>query len=179
MIVTVSGLIGAGKSTVARALAERLGFRYLSVGDVFREMAARRGLTVTEFNVFAEGKPELDHEVDHMQSEMATAGDTVVDSRLGGWLVDADFKVWLRAALDVRARRVASRDGVTLEAARAEMERRERSERSRYRDLYQIDMDDLTPYHVVLDTSVWSADAITDALVSLAERAPFPRGARP
>lgn len=171
MIITVAGLIGVGKSTVARGLAERLGIRYLSVGDVFREMAQRRAMTVTEFNEYAEGKPEFDHEVDRMQGEMARATDTVVDSRLGGWMVEADLKVWLRAPLEVRAERVARRDSLTVDAARAEIERRETSERARYRELYRIDMDDLSPYQVVLDTSRWRPDALVEALALLARRA--------
>jgi len=39
MIVTVDGPAGAGKSTVARALARRLGFRYLDTGAMYRAVA--------------------------------------------------------------------------------------------------------------------------------------------
>jgi cytidylate kinase len=47
MIVTIDGPAGAGKSTVARALARRLGFRYLDTGAMYRAVALagmRRGL---------------------------------------------------------------------------------------------------------------------------------------
>jgi cytidylate kinase len=47
MIVAIDGPAGAGKSTVARALAERLGFRYLDTGAMYRALtwlAMRRGL---------------------------------------------------------------------------------------------------------------------------------------
>ena len=46
MIVAIDGPAGAGKSTVARALAERLGFRYLDTGAMYRALtwlAMRRG----------------------------------------------------------------------------------------------------------------------------------------
>ena len=36
MIVAIDGPAGAGKSTVARRLAERLGFRYLDTGAMYR-----------------------------------------------------------------------------------------------------------------------------------------------
>jgi cytidylate kinase len=36
MIITIDGPAGAGKSTVARALARRLGFEYLDTGAMFR-----------------------------------------------------------------------------------------------------------------------------------------------
>ena len=47
MIVAIDGPAGAGKSTVARRLAERLGFRYLDTGAMYRAitwLAMQRGL---------------------------------------------------------------------------------------------------------------------------------------
>jgi cytidylate kinase len=46
MIVAIDGPAGAGKSTVARRLAERLGFRYLDTGAMYRAvtwLAMQRG----------------------------------------------------------------------------------------------------------------------------------------
>jgi cytidylate kinase len=39
LIVAIDGPAGAGKSTVARGLAERLGFRYLDTGAMYRALA--------------------------------------------------------------------------------------------------------------------------------------------
>jgi cytidylate kinase len=47
MIVAIDGPAGAGKSTVARRLAQRLGFRYLDTGAMYRALtwlAAERGI---------------------------------------------------------------------------------------------------------------------------------------
>jgi cytidylate kinase len=47
MIVAIDGPAGAGKSTVARQLAERLGFRYLDTGAMYRALtwlAMQQGL---------------------------------------------------------------------------------------------------------------------------------------
>jgi CMP/dCMP kinase len=47
VIVAIDGPAGAGKSTVARGLAERLGFRYLDTGAMYRSLtwlALRRGI---------------------------------------------------------------------------------------------------------------------------------------
>ena len=47
MIITVDGPAGAGKSTVAKALARRLGYRFLDTGAMYRAVtlaAMRRGL---------------------------------------------------------------------------------------------------------------------------------------
>jgi cytidylate kinase len=51
MVVAIDGPAGAGKSTVARALAERLGFRYLDTGAMYRALtwlAMQRGLDLSD-----------------------------------------------------------------------------------------------------------------------------------
>ncbi|MGH3081758.1 MAG: (d)CMP kinase [Gaiellaceae bacterium] len=51
MIVAIDGPAGAGKSTVARRLAERLGFRYLDTGAMYRAvtwLAVERSLDLEE-----------------------------------------------------------------------------------------------------------------------------------
>jgi CMP/dCMP kinase len=57
MIVAIDGPAGAGKSTVAKALAERLGFRYLDTGAMYRAvtwLAMQRRLALGDANVLAE-----------------------------------------------------------------------------------------------------------------------------
>jgi cytidylate kinase len=51
VIVAIDGPAGAGKSTVARALAERLGFRYLDTGAMYRALtwvALRNGVALDD-----------------------------------------------------------------------------------------------------------------------------------
>ncbi len=168
MIVTVSGEIGAGKSTVARALAQALGLRYLSTGEVFREEARRRGMSLSEFGALAEQDPSIDRALDDMQIQAARGGDILVDSRLSGWLIDGDLRIWLRAPLAVRAARVAARDRTDVPAAARDVQAREDCERRRYRQTYRVDILDLTRYHVIIDTAMWGADEIVSALLVFA-----------
>jgi cytidylate kinase len=56
MIVAIDGPAGAGKSTVARALAERLSFRYLDTGAMYRALtwlAMYRGLELGDGEALA------------------------------------------------------------------------------------------------------------------------------
>jgi len=164
VIIAIAGPIGVGKSTVAEGLAARLGYRVISGGEVFRDLARERGISVTAVNRLAEHDPTLDRELDRRQAELARSGDCVVESRLAGWMVAADLKVWLRAPLEVRAVRVARREGLGAEAARADLVERERSEWARYKAAYNIDIDDLSPYHLVIDTTLWTAEIIVEAM---------------
>lgn len=57
MIVAIDGPAGAGKSTVARGLADRLGFRYLDTGAMYRSLtwlALQRGIPLGEEEVLAD-----------------------------------------------------------------------------------------------------------------------------
>ena len=56
MIVAIDGPAGAGKSTVARRLAERLGFRYLDTGAMYRALtwlAMQRGVDLSDEDTLA------------------------------------------------------------------------------------------------------------------------------
>jgi cytidylate kinase len=57
MIVAIDGPAGAGKSTVARRLADHLGFRYLDTGAMYRALtwlACERGLPLDDADLLAE-----------------------------------------------------------------------------------------------------------------------------
>src|SRR5262249_58209651 len=72
MVVAIDGPAGAGKSTVARALAERLGFRYLDTGAMYRALtwlAMQRRLDLSD----ADGLAQLARE----QPVLFAAGDRV------------------------------------------------------------------------------------------------------
>jgi cytidylate kinase len=69
--------------------------------------------------------------------------------------------------LDVRAKRVARRENKEYGRALEETRNREESEIRRYRHLYNIDMHDLTPYNVVIDTTLWNAGEVADIVGSI------------
>ncbi|WP_096389932.1 (d)CMP kinase [Halopenitus persicus] len=172
MLLTVSGPPGSGKSTTAVGLAEALDLEHVSGGDIFREMAAENDMTPVEFNEHAETDDRIDRDLDRRLREIATTRDDVVlESRLAGWLAGdhADVRIWLDAPLDVRAARIADREGKDVDRAREETRRREESEAKRYREYYDIDIEDLSIYDVVYNTARWGPDAVRESIVATVE----------
>jgi cytidylate kinase len=172
MLLTVSGPAGSGKSTTAAGLAEALDLEHVSGGDIFRELAAERDYTPVEFNELAEEDEEIDRDLDRRLYEIARDRDgLVLESRLAGWLApDADFRLWLDAPIDVRAARIADREEKSIVQAREETRRRERSERKRYADYYDIPIDDLSIYDLVVNTARWTAPDVIAILTTAIER---------
>jgi len=99
MRITVSGLPGSGTTTLARNLAEVHGYRMISAGEVFRQMARERGVDLSDFGRMAEKDPAIDREIDFRQREIAEREDDIVaEGRLSGWFVrNADLRIWLQA----------------------------------------------------------------------------------
>ncbi|MGQ9582281.1 MAG: (d)CMP kinase [Thermoplasmatota archaeon] len=168
-IVTIGGLPGSGKSTVARLLAERLKMEYFNAGDVFRSLATKRGLTLEEFGIFAEKNPSVDQAIDKKVVELAKKDNIVLEGRLAGVMCERNgikaIKVWLEAPLKVRAQRVAEREGKSFDTALAEIQVREKSEWDRYYQIYNIDLNDLTIYNYVIDSAPISAQQVVEAIL--------------
>jgi len=168
MRITVSGPPGSGTTTLARSIAEKHGFELISAGEMFRDLAKERGLSVAEFGELAERDITIDALIDVRQKETAKTKDNiVVEGRLSGWMVeDADLRIWLNAPLACRAKRIATRDGMDEYTAREMTLQREESERTRYRNYYRIEIDDLSPYHLAMNSELWSGEALS-AIVDL------------
>ena len=170
MLITISGPAGSGKSTAAAALADELGYDHVSGGDIFRELAAEKGLTPLELNKLAEEDDAIDRDLDRRLRDLAAEReDLVLESRLAGWMAGghAEFRIWLDAPLDVRATRVADREDKDPELARTETEARADSEAKRYADYYDIDIEDLSIYDLVLNTARLGEKGMIEPIVAV------------
>lgn len=167
MRIAISGMSGCGNSTVSRLVANRLGLRLINY--TFRNLAAEYGVGFAELHARAGRDCSIDRTLDRRQLAAASGGDCVLASRLAIWLLaDAELKVYLTAAPEVRARRIAQRERMTVDAALAGTGRRDAGDRQRYLDLYRIDIDDPAPAHLLIDTSALDQFAVAAAIVDAA-----------
>ena len=95
-IITISGFPGSGKSSTAKGIALELGYEHFSSGDLFREMAAERNLSVEGINFAAEKSKDIDYKVDKLLESMGKEKDNlVIDSRTAFHWIPNSFKVFL------------------------------------------------------------------------------------
>lgn len=165
MIVTISGLPGTGKTSVAREIIARYGFTMISAGEQFRKLAQERGMTLEEFSALAQKDSSIDIAIDQRQKALASKHEmALVEGRLAGRTIDADLKIWLKTSLEVRAYRVAKREGIPVQRALEENRTREQSEAMRYKTFYNIDQNDLSCYDLIIDTRQWDAKGVADII---------------
>ena len=190
MVITIDGPAGAGKSTVARAVAARLGYRYVDTGLMYRELTAvsmARGVDPDDGDALAAlvGEPppaavdlrgeDVSARVSAVsrhpqvrarmrERQRALARDAVLEGRDTGSRVcpDADVKVYLTASLEARAARRAVDLGLATEEVGRTIAARDRG------DAEQMSP---APDAHVIDTSALSVDEAVDAVVRLVEAA--------
>ena len=163
MRITVSGLPGSGTTSLSRYLAERHGFTMISAGEVFRQLAKEHNMELARFGDLARKDPGIDKMIDARQKEIAEVKDNIViEGRLSGWMVEnADLKIWIYAPIGCRIKRIAFRDQVgDEETAKGLTLEREQCEADRYRSYYDIDIGNLSIYHIILNSEHWDVDSL-------------------
>ncbi|MFA5771354.1 MAG: AAA family ATPase [Thermoplasmata archaeon] len=178
MLITISGLPGCGKTTVAKLLSQKLLLRYVSAGESFRKMAEQKNMSLLDFGEYSKAHPEVDREIDQAQLEMAKDGNAVMDGRLSGWLAKTNnikaLKIWLNAPLKTRAERIAKRENIDMEVSMRDIKRREDCERERYEKLYNVNMSNSLIYNMIVDANKKTPEEICklilDEVASIEDR---------
>jgi len=192
MLIAIDGPAGAGKSTVARAVARGLGWTYLDSGAMYRAVALARlrgrGLPerielgervlsdgedvtaeirtpeVTAMASQVAADPAVRERLVEMQRELIAGGDWVAEGRDIGTVVapGAEVKVFLTASAEERARRRAEQEGRPFEEVLAEQRERDARDESREHSPLRA-ADDA----VELDTTGLSIDEVVDRIAGM------------
>jgi cytidylate kinase len=161
-VITVGGLHGTGKSSLANAIAKKFNLRRMSAGVIFRQLAKERNLTLEEFSRVAAGDEDIDRLIDDKLREEAEKGNAVIDGQLAAWMAgdNADLKILLIASVENRIRRITERDGTDFEYARRETITREGSEKARYLEYYGVDVSDHSVYDLIINTNKYDLEEV-------------------
>lgn len=172
MILTISGLHGTGKSTIGKLVAEKLGIKYYSTGQAFRDFAKEMNLTLEDFTEYVENNPDIDKKLDHKIIEIAQKGNIIIDSQLSAFILEsiADFKILLICPLEIRVERMTERDNESYDKKLEETTMREKSELVRYKKLYNIDLKDEEKigkiYNLIIDTGNLTIDEVLEQILT-------------
>lgn len=176
IVVCISGMAGTGKSTLAKKLAQKYKLRYYSGGDALKALAKEEG-----YNPFTRGwwespeglnflkkrevNPQFDKTVDDKLLQYAEQGNVILDSWAMPWLLKTGFKIWLAASEEKRARRIAKRDGISVENALQVLREKEARTKAIYEKLYGFRLgEDFEPFHLILDTDNLDANEVFQVL---------------
>src|SRR5262249_31965618 len=156
MLITISGLPGSGKTTVAQLVARELELEHVYAGNVFRRQAEASGLTLEEYLRRAETDASIDRELDRRMEERAAAGHAGLEGRLAACGAAGGgapaLGVFGAAGGGVGARRISDGEGGAAAERLREIQAREASDHRRYLDLYGVDYHDTTRYDLVMET---------------------------
>lgn len=177
MNITITGNLGSGKSSVAKILKEK-GYEYSSTGNIFRQLAMEKGLSVEEFNKQVnEAASRGDHSVDKMIDDTTTKigeerDNVVFDSRLAWHFAPKSFKVFIITDIDEASRRVFndslranSESYESQDACRKALINRQKLETVRYKEIYDIDYYDMSNYNLVIESTNASPDEIAQEIL--------------
>jgi len=157
--IVISGDVGTGTSTLAKGLARKLGWKYLSAGDFFRSWFKEQNIPLWNK---AEIPDEIDKKIDYeFLKKMGNEEHIVFDSHYGGWfardLPDV-FRILLICDPAVATQRILQRRHTHKETPQ-EIEERRRQLRAKFKKLYSNDnYEDPKYFHLVLDSGNTSVE---------------------
>ena len=149
-------------------------WKSLNGGDVFRQEAARRGMSLGEFGELCKSDLNVDRELDRLLQQQMQDGTTeIVESRLAGWwahrLEIPCIRLWLDVDEIERAKRVTRREGGSIEDALEANRNRSAVDAERFMELYQILPEQREPYTTVLDATNLGSEEVLAAVISILE----------
>ena len=169
MLISITGRLGSGKSTVCNIMKERYGFEIYSTGVINREFARSLGITTLELNKRLNDDPSLDHEIDGTVTRLSVERKDeklIFDSRMAWHFAKDTFKIFLTIDPMEAAKRVMKNQRGceehydSVEEACEKLVERSRVERDRFVDIYGVDYYDYNNFDVVVDTTSRSPEEV-------------------
>lgn len=177
MIITISGDPGSGKSTVRNLLAERLGLKKYSIGDLRGKMALDRGLNIDELNKLGEKKAFTDEDADEYQKKLGKEEDNfIIDGRLSYHFIPTSLKLFLKVDAHEGAKRIFGdkredeAEADSVEEVEERVKKRIESDKKRYQKYYGLDYEKKDNYDLIIDTTKISAKNATDKIISFIQK---------
>jgi len=172
MIISINGAEGAGKSTIAKMLAAKLGWPRYYMGRIWREKAKEKNLTLVEYQKIGETDPSIDLEIDEYQKKLGETMDNfVIEGRTSWYFIPHSFKFFLDVSPEEGAKRIFSDlqknssrnedNGLkTVQDVLNSVKIRRESNNLRYAKYFNIDVYDKGHYDYVLDTTNLNAEQV-------------------
>ena len=172
--VIISGPPAIGKTTIAKGLANELNLKYLSGGDVLKEMAKDQGFNTdrddfwdTEagmsFLNIRKRNPEFDKQVDERLKKIFLNDNVIITSYTLPWLVRDGVKIWLAGSQEASAKRMTIRDHISIESALEIVKKRYEENKMLYKKLYGFNFgDDLSVFDTVINTDGLGPDQVLE-----------------
>jgi len=173
MIITISGMPGSGKSTVARRLSEQLAYKRYYMGAVRRKAARKLGMTLEEFNKKGETDASTDLFVEEYIQKLARSCDNfIIESRTAWAFIPQSLKIFiyvdpregahrilksLKNPRSARARNEGTQLRTYKEVLRSVQDRVQSDDR-RYQKYYNLRIGDKKNYDLYLDATNLSAE---------------------
>ena len=172
-IITITGDLASGKSTVADILIKELGYTKYSNGEYFRKLAKEYNMDVTSFGKYVEQNPDIDRKIEERTKEYAKEHDRlVIDARLGFYSVPESFKIYLKVdpnTASLRAfhdeKRKDTENFKDLESHKEDMKLRYDLENKRYLEIYNVDRTDYNNYDLILDTTDKTPEEVSKTII--------------
>ena len=172
MIISLSGMPGSGKSSVAKVLEKRLGMKRYYMGALRRKMALDCGIDIHELNRRGESDPESDREVDEFQAELGkNEDDFIIEGRTSFHFIPKSIKIFLDCDLSVGAKRIfeekrgSDESYSSIKEAEEGLKKRIESDKKRYKKYYGIDCYERKNYDLVIDTTTISIEQAADRII--------------
>lgn len=144
-IITVSGRIGAGSTTLAHGIAHHLGWKHMEGGEIFWEaIRAKMDVDTKDTNLRPDEEDKLFDE--RLKKILAENRNIVMETKLAGFNaqgVDGVFKILVicedhsgHDQTQIRIDRLVNREGKPVEEAKKEVLERERNDLMKWRKMY-------------------------------------------